>query len=35
MKFNALILELPVSDIKVSKNFFIDILWFNLEYEVK
>ena len=35
MKFNALIPELSVSDINVSKHFYIDILGFNLEYERK
>jgi len=33
MKFNNLIPELSVSDINKSKNFYIDILGFNLEYE--
>jgi catechol 2,3-dioxygenase-like lactoylglutathione lyase family enzyme len=33
MKFNGLIPELSVSDINKSKNFYIDILGFNLEYE--
>ncbi|WP_173391490.1 hypothetical protein [Clostridium sp. Ade.TY] len=34
MKFNRLILELSVSSIIESKNFYIDILGFNLEYEI-
>lgn len=33
MKFNGLIPELSVSDINKSKNFYIDILGFHLEYE--
>ena len=33
MKFNKLIPELTVSDIKRTKKFYIDILGFNLEYE--
>lgn len=33
MKFNGLIPELSVSDINKSKNFYIDILGFDLEYE--
>ena len=33
MKFNALVPELSVSDINKSKNFYIDILGFHLEYE--
>jgi len=33
MKFNGLIPELSVSDINNSKNFYIDILGFHLEYE--
>lgn len=33
MKFNSLIPELSVSDINKSKNFYLDILGFNLEYE--
>lgn len=33
MKFNALIPELSVSNINISKSFYIDILGFNLEYE--
>ena len=33
MKFNNLIPELSVSDINKSKNFYIDILGFHLEYE--
>lgn len=33
MKFNALVPELSVSNINISKSFYIDILGFNLEYE--
>lgn len=33
MKFNAIIPELSVSDIETSKNFYINILGFKLEYE--
>lgn len=33
MKFNKLIPELTVSDINISKHFYIDILGFTLEYE--
>jgi len=33
MKFNGLVPELSVSDINKSKNFYIDILGFHLEYE--
>ena len=33
MKFNVLIPELSVSDIKKSKDFYINILGFKLEYE--
>jgi catechol 2,3-dioxygenase-like lactoylglutathione lyase family enzyme len=33
MKFNALVPELSVSNINKSKNFYIDILGFHLEYE--
>lgn len=33
MKFNALVPELSVCDINKSKNFYIDILGFHLEYE--
>ena len=33
MKFNSLIPELSVSDIKRSLEFYIDVLHFNLEYE--
>lgn len=33
MKFNSLIPELSVSDIDVSKRFYMDILGFRLEYE--
>ena len=33
MKFNSLVPELSVSDIAKSKNFYINILGFNLEYE--
>lgn len=33
MEFNGLIPELSVSDIEKSKNFYIDILEFHLEYE--
>ena len=35
MKFKSLIPELSVSDINISKKFYIDILGFNLEYERK
>ncbi|GAA0076674.1 VOC family protein [Clostridium sp. CTA-5] len=33
MKFNGIVPELSVSDIKISKQFYLDILGFNLEYE--
>lgn len=33
MKFNGLVPELSVSDINKSKNFYINILGFHLEYE--
>lgn len=33
MKFNGLVPELSVTDINKSKNFYIGILGFNLEYE--
>ena len=33
MKFNGLIPELSVSNITLSKKFYIDILGFHLEYE--
>lgn len=33
MKFNSLIPELSVSDINISKKFYLDILGFKLEYE--
>ncbi len=33
MKFNGLIPELSVSDINKSKDFYINILGFDLEYE--
>lgn len=33
MKFNGLIPELSVSDINESKNFYMNILGFHLEYE--
>lgn len=33
MKFNALVPELSVSDINKSKDFYINILGFDLEYE--
>ncbi len=33
MKFNGLVPELSVSDINKSKNFYIDILGFDLVYE--
>ena len=33
MKFNALIPELTVSDIKVTKDFYVNILGFKIEYE--
>ncbi len=33
MKFNSLIPELSVSDIRITKKFYIDILGFQLEYE--
>lgn len=33
MKFNGLVPELSVTDINKSKNFYIDILGFDLEYE--
>ena len=33
MKFNSLIPEVSVIDIKESKRFYIDILGFKLEYE--
>ena len=33
MKFNSLIPELSVSNIKKSKDFYINILGFKLEYE--
>jgi catechol 2,3-dioxygenase-like lactoylglutathione lyase family enzyme len=33
MKFNGLIPELSVSSISKSKNFYIDIIGFDLEYE--
>ena len=35
MKFNKLIPELSVSDIKKSKEFYINVLGFSLEYERK
>lgn len=35
MKFNSLIPELSVSDINISKKFYLDILGFKLEYERK
>ena len=35
MKFNSLIPELSVSDIDISKKFYLDILGFKLEYERK
>lgn len=35
MKFNKLIPELSVSNIEASKNFYIEILGFKLEYERK
>lgn len=34
MKFNSLIPELSVSNIKKSKEFYINILGFKLEYEI-
>lgn len=33
MKFNDLVPELSVSDINKSKDFYVNILGFNLEYE--
>ena len=33
MKFNSLIPELTVEDIERTKNFYIDILKFKVEYE--
>ena len=33
MKFNSIIPELAVKDLQVSKNFYLDILGFVLEYE--
>ena len=33
MKFNSLIPELSVTDIEKTKNFYIDVLGFKLEYE--
>ena len=33
MKFNSLIPELTVSDIEISKKFYLEILEFKLEYE--
>jgi len=33
MKFNGLIPELSVSDITKSKNFYINVLGFHLDYE--
>lgn len=33
MKFNALIPELSVSDINVSKKFYLEVIGFDLEYE--
>ncbi len=33
MKFNGLVPELSVEDIEKSKEFYIDILGFKLEYE--
>lgn len=33
MKFNALIPELSVSNLKVSKEFYLEVLGFKLEYE--
>ena len=33
MKFNALIPELSVSDIEKTKEFYVDILGFKIEYE--
>lgn len=35
MKFNTLIPELEVLNIKASKNFYIEVLGFKLEYERK
>lgn len=35
MRFNSLIPELSVSDIDISKEFYIDILGFKIEYERK
>lgn len=35
MKFNALIPELSVSDIKVSVDFYVNVLGFEFEYERK
>ncbi|ULG72188.1 VOC family protein [Macrococcus brunensis] len=35
MKFNTLIPKLEVSNIETSKNFYIDVLGFKLEYERK
>ncbi|MEF9951079.1 MAG: VOC family protein [Clostridium sp.] len=33
MKFNALVPEMSVRDISVSKDFYLNIIGFNLEYE--
>ncbi|RAS81325.1 bleomycin resistance protein [Priestia endophytica] len=33
MEFNKLIPELSVKDIRTSKNFYLDVLGFHLEYE--
>lgn len=33
MKFNSLIPELSVSDIKATRRFYLDVLRFTLEYE--
>ncbi|UTH14049.1 VOC family protein [Macrococcus equipercicus] len=35
MKFNTLIPELEVLNIEASKNFYIEVLGFKLEYERK
>ena len=35
MKFNALIPELTVSDLEKTKNFYVGILHFKIEYERK
>lgn len=33
MEFNSLIPELTVSDIEISKKFYLEVLEFKLEYE--